>query len=107
MNPPTVESILEELEAPDAAVLNLLNRYRGDEFRPLWLQDPRLYRRFAKKLISQGHPAPGLEVAQRGLLAHRDDPDLLYLRALALARGGNVTRAEQLVKELLTLAELP
>src|SRR5438552_1067462 len=101
MTDPTVESILDELAARGAQVLNLLNHHRAEEFRRLWGQDARLYRGFGKKLVSEGRPAPALEVVTRGLLAHPGDPDLLYLRALALARGGNVTRAEQFVKDLL------
>jgi class 3 adenylate cyclase len=97
---PNVGSILEEL-ARDAQVLTLLNRHRGDEFQSLWKQDPQLYRAFARKLNSQGHPGPALEVATVGLRTHANDPDLLYSRALALARSDNVTRAAAFVKELL------
>ena len=101
MAEPTVEDILERLAPKDAQVLNLLNHYRTDEFQPLWRQDPRLYRAFSRKLLSEGHPAPALEVATVGLHTHANDPDLLYCRALALARGGNVSRADEFVKELL------
>ena len=45
-----VEAILDRLNAEGTQVLNLLNDYRGTEYQPLWQQDPRLYRAFARKL---------------------------------------------------------
>ena len=98
-----VDAILGELDAEGTQVLNLLNDYRRDEFQPLWRQDPRLYRAFARKLIAEGHPSPALEVASIGLKAdnHPHDAELRYLRALALARGGNVGRAEVFIKDML------
>ena len=97
-----VEAILDRLDDEGAQVLNLLNEYRGDAFQPLWRQDPRLYRAFTRRLISEGHPAPALEVASVGLRdAHPRDAELRYLQALALARGRNITRAEESARDLL------
>ena len=92
----------------------LLDRYRPSfhpELEPLWREKPpRLFRAFGRALISQGHPAQALEVVCRALEKaasqteppwHPGDTELLYLRAFALARGGNIIRAEAYAKELL------
>src|SRR5205823_1746821 len=105
----SVESILKELSAKDVQVLNLLALYRPDrneECSPLWLRDPRLHIQFGRAMLGEGQPAYALELVCRGLQSHPNDPDLLYLRALALARGGNISRAEALAREVLQLPGL-
>jgi class 3 adenylate cyclase/tetratricopeptide (TPR) repeat protein len=110
----TVESILTELQQKDAHAITLLDRYRPTfhpELEPLWREKPpRLFRAFGRALISQGHPAQALEVVCRALEKaasqteppwHPGDTELLYLGALALARGGNIIRAQAYAKELL------
>lgn len=55
----TVDAILKRLEMPGAHVLDLLQAHQVEEDRELWRQDSRLYRAFARKLISAGHPTRG------------------------------------------------
>src|SRR4051794_25900276 len=97
----TIDRILQELAAPGAEILALLQRYHTAELSPLWQHDPRLYRAFGQRLIGLGQPTMAFELVREGLLHQPADADLLYLRALALARGRNLTKAEEYVQELL------
>src|SRR5262245_32971369 len=91
---PTAENILEQLAQKDAQVLNLLALCRTEPYLHVWQKGPELLRRFARLLLKQGHPTLALEVAARGLGSlYRDDHDLLYCRALAMARCANPTKA--------------
>ena len=101
-----VESILKQLDAPEANVMDLLQTYQSEEFQKFWRQDARLYRAFGKKLISGGHPTKAFELAREGLVYHGKDLELKYLSALALARGGNISKAEESVNELFKEPEL-
>jgi class 3 adenylate cyclase len=103
MAAPTADSILEQLAAKDAQVLNLLALCRTTPYEAVWTQGPQLHHRFARLLIKQGHPTLALEVAARGLDDKRypKDHELLYCRALALANSRNTTRADHFVQELL------
>src|SRR5262249_41756857 len=76
---------------------------------PIWSQGPQLPRRFARLLLEQGHPALALEVASSNLdsTAYPNDLELLYCRALALARIGIPTSAERCIQELLERTDLP
>ncbi len=96
-----IGSILSQLNLPGARVLDLLQVYQGQEYRKLWQHDARLYRAFGKKLIGAGHPTKGFELVREGLVYHEDDLDLKYLSALALARGGNIPKADEYVQEIL------
>jgi class 3 adenylate cyclase/tetratricopeptide (TPR) repeat protein len=109
MTIPTAAAILDQLAAKDAQILNLLALCRTPEFQHVWAQGPELPRRFARLLLKQGHPTLALEVASRGLAetAYPNDLDLMYCRALALARSGNPTRASWFVQDILGRAELP
>ncbi len=101
-----VESILKQLDAPEANVMDLLQTYQSEEFQKFWQQDARLYRAFGKKLISGGHPTKAFELAREGLVYHGKDLELKYLSALALARGGNISKAEESVNKLFKEPEL-
>ncbi len=106
---PTAAAVLKELALPDAQVLNLLALCRTPPYLDVWTEGPELLRRFARLLLQQGHPTLALEVAARGLddRAYPRDTELMYCRALALARSGNPTRAAQLVRDLLDRTDLP
>ena len=106
---PTAAAVLEQLSENDAQVLNLLALCRTPEFAHVWTEGPELLRRFARLLLKQGHPTLALEVAARGLAdnAYATDLDLMYCRALALARSGNPTRASVFVQALLNRMDLP
>lgn len=100
----TVEAILAKRKAKPT--FDLLADYQHERFDHLWKEDgegPRLYRDFALALVKQGHPSLGLKLAREGLECERykDDPLLRYTVALAYARGGNRTSAEEALKPLL------
>jgi class 3 adenylate cyclase/tetratricopeptide (TPR) repeat protein len=105
----TAVAVLEQLSEKGAQVLNLLALCRTPEFYPVWSQGPELLRRFARLLLKQGHPTLALEVAARGLAekAYPNDLELMFCRALALARSGNPTRASFFVREMLDRSDLP
>ena len=86
-------SILKRLESAGVDVLDLFDVYHTKDYEALWTGDPRLHRAFARKLISAGHPNRAFVLVREGLGKHKDDRDLEYLGALALARGGNVDQA--------------
>jgi class 3 adenylate cyclase/tetratricopeptide (TPR) repeat protein len=106
MSDPLVERILAELAAPGARVVPLLQAYRLEEHEPCWRADPHLYRAFGKGLISAGQPTLAFELVREGLHYHHGDHLLLFLRALALARGRNYPKAEEYVHELLQASDL-
>jgi class 3 adenylate cyclase len=100
------DAVLEELAHAITPVLPLLARCESEEEPGLW-QDPRVWRAFARRLISDSHYTRAFELARAGL-ARGDDPELRYLSALALARGGNLSRAAEYAYALLpTLAPGP
>lgn len=101
-----VESVLKQLDAPEANVMDLLQTYQSEEFQKLWQGDARLYRAFGKKLISAGHPTKAFELIREGLSYYKEDLELKYLSALALARGRNISKAEEVVNDLLKKPEL-
>lgn len=96
-----IAEALRRLQGAGANSLEMLPAYRTADHEPLWQADPRLYRGFARKLIDQGHPTRGFELAREGTAAHPDDLGLKYLVALALARGGNVRGARGRLAEVL------
>lgn len=95
MTEPAVEPILAELQAPGAHPVALLQAYRAEAHGPLWQQDARLYRAFGRALVSAGQATAAFELVREGVLQFPEDHELLYLRALALARGGNLLKAEE------------
>jgi len=112
MSNPLVDDILQQVQAPDANLLGLLEKYQGAAYAHYWQQDIRLYRAFGRALISAGHPTRGFELVRDGLEASKDDPAwhddpvLRYLRAWALARGGSAAKAMEYVEQLLQGAVL-
>ncbi|HUG89236.1 MAG TPA: adenylate/guanylate cyclase domain-containing protein [Planctomycetaceae bacterium] len=95
------DEILSRLKQSQPPVLEQLDAAREPDVLPLWRDDVRLYRTFGKRLISADHPSRAFELIREGLERFEDDPPLLYLRALALARSGNVNRADEYVDDLL------
>ncbi len=102
----SIERLLDRLKTHKADVLDLLQAHRTRADEPHWRQDPRLYRAFAKKLISAGHPTRAVELLREALEYHRADLDLKYLLALAFARGGNIVQAKPYLDELLKVPDL-
>ena len=104
-----VGGILAELDAPGADVVALLRDYEDPANDPLWRSDPdaRLYRAFAQRLIAGGHVARAYELVQNGLAFHKDNADLRFLTALALARAGNRGKSREYADQLLTEHGLP
>ena len=80
--------------------------FQAEEYEKLWRQDARLYRAFGKNLISAGYSTKAFELVREGLAYHEKDLDLKYLRALALARGGNVSKTTAYLNELLKHQDL-
>jgi tetratricopeptide (TPR) repeat protein len=97
----TIARLLDSLNQPGFDPVDLAQMSQDPENRALWEGDPQLYRAFGRKLISLGHYSRAFELIREGLGSHSGDDDLLYLQALALARGGNVTKATEWVGELL------
>jgi class 3 adenylate cyclase/tetratricopeptide (TPR) repeat protein len=104
----TAAWVLKQLAHKDAPLLHLLSRCREQGNEHVWEQGPALHRLFARLLRKQGHPSLALEVAARGLEENRcpGDHELMYLRALALADCGNLTKADDFVQALLALPDL-
>jgi len=98
-----VEDVLLQLGESGTRVLDAV---RTPAHEPLWRRDARLYRAFGKELIGEGHYTHAFELVREGLAHHEGDPELLFCRALALARGRNLAKAEEYVGELLQLPGL-
>lgn len=104
---PTIPELLAQLHAPQPTLLAVLEAAQIEDARSLWQQDSRLYHAFGQALISAGHPTRAYELLRAGREAHPDEPALQYLSALALARGGNATRAGEQLQTLLNTTTLP
>jgi len=68
----------------------VLETYQEARYATYWQQNVGCYRAFGRALISAGHPTRGFELVGAGLEAHPNDPELHYLRALALERGARL-----------------
>src|SRR5207245_1313535 len=88
-----IARILKRLQREDAQPLELLQVYQDGDHRPCWEHDARLHRAVVRRLISDGHPTRAFELAREGLALHSEDQELKYLIGLALARGGNISKA--------------
>lgn len=97
----SIKTILEQLNTTGSSVTELLQLYQSEAYAGLWTGDVRLYQAFGRKLIQAGHPARAYELVRAGLLLSPNDLELQYWRALALARGGNLSKASMGVQELL------
>lgn len=94
-----VDDALGELAVASADdLLDRLARCRGPARERLWREDPRLYHAFVQRLIASGRPGRALRLAREGLRHHEGDLELLYLEALALARGGNLSKAAERIE---------
>ena len=104
---PLIDAILKRLQSKGANALELLSVYQTKEHEPLWRADgAELHQAFARKLISQGHPTRGLEVAREGAAWHPGVPALRYLLALARTRGGDLVGAAACLGELTRTPDL-
>jgi class 3 adenylate cyclase len=106
MSESATNAILAELTAPGANVVLLLQAHQAAEQEHSWGCDPRLYRAFGRELMGAGQFTMAFELVREGMRHHPDDRELLYLSALALARGRNLRMAQEHVSALLTAADL-
>ncbi|HEY3116269.1 MAG TPA: TRAFs-binding domain-containing protein, partial [Chloroflexota bacterium] len=67
---------------------------------------PQEYGGQAKTLIQSGHSARAFELCREGLERYPGEPSIEFYEALALARGGNPSRANQSVIHLLARTDL-
>ena len=93
--------ILGRLKTSGTSAIELALLSRNKQERIAWEQDPGLYREFGLELIRLGRYTRAFDLIREGLRFHEGDVELKYLRALALARGGNLTKATECVAELL------
>ena len=103
---PQIDAILKRLLSKGSNALELLEVYKSRDYEHLWVGSPRLYRAFTRKLISESHPNRAFELARDGLRHHKDDRELTYLLAFALARGGNVSAASEHLATLFKWGDL-
>jgi class 3 adenylate cyclase len=75
----------------------------------LFEKDNRAYRLGAEHLLRRGLPVQAFELTREALEVHGEDrqPELLHLRALALARAGNDRKAEEYAAALLRRRHVP
>ena len=97
----TSAALLQQLDAQNADVSELLRRFESAAHADLWRRDVRLYIAFTQRLLGEGHPARAFELAREGLTVHPANHALQYWRALALARGGNTRKATEYAQALL------
>lgn len=97
-----IESIIRQLhESSSSAILELLSKWHVEEHESLWRRDPRLYREFGNSLVKADHPIRAYELLREGLIHHPHDLELGYRLALSLARGRNISKAEDTVGQLM------
>lgn len=106
MTADSLDALLDQFNQPGANILSLLQQFHTEAYARYWCQDPRLYRVAAWQLLRAGQPTRAFELVQEALVHHADQRELQYLRALALARGGNGTKAAEYVAELLQAPDL-
>ena len=63
--PVTTAGILRQIRKRGLSSLELLHVYRTPELERLWKQGPSLYCAFARRLIRDGYPTRGFELARR------------------------------------------
>lgn len=68
---------------------------------------PEEYGGQAKTLIQSGHSARAFDLCREGLARYPGEASIEYYEALALARGGNPSRARQSIIQLLARTDLP
>lgn len=109
MDEPDLRALMDRIHGAGSGIVGLLRECRAGGFEELWRRDSRLFSAFGRELIRTGHPTLAFEVAQEGLRTHgeADEPELQYLRALALARGGSIRKASSFVGTLLGREDLP
>jgi class 3 adenylate cyclase len=100
-NASRIAELLETVARAETSPQELLQVFHSEAYLPWWHQDVRLYRAFGRALITAGHPTHAFELVREGLLQHPADATLEYLRALALRRGGNLTKALEYVEILI------
>jgi class 3 adenylate cyclase len=104
-----IDGILHQLKQPGVHSLDLLQEYWLPRHDSLWQSSARLYAAFARKLVSEGHPARAIELLREGIqrAEHQDDLELQYVLGLAFARGGNRAQADSYLKKLETVTAMP
>ncbi len=95
--------IADRLESEPHGV-ELLSALGPKLYPEIWNTSPdglALYVKFSRTLNAQGQPAAALNLARQGLAYYGDSIELRFQVALAHARGGNRSMAEQALAELL------
>lgn len=96
-----IAGILQELSgAANSQVLKVFEQHHDERRCEFWRKDPRLYRAFGSRLLEADHPIRAYELLREGLLHHPNDLEIKYRLALALARGRNISKAEEYALEL-------
>lgn len=94
------EELLAELRDANSDVRRFLRAYKTEDEDAAWADSPLLYCEVAQRLIKGGHISSGFALAQEGLARHRGERWLCYYAALALARMGDITKAQVFVGRL-------
>lgn len=103
----SIEQIEKELDDPRTNVAKLIEQYRSESLRDLWLENSRLCRAFARRLIADDRAQEALDLLlYDGLRFHPHDLGLRYDQALAHARARNGRLAQDSVKQLLRDVEV-
>ncbi|NNF52706.1 MAG: DUF4071 domain-containing protein [Gammaproteobacteria bacterium] len=80
-----------------------LDSHNNDEARGSSAAD---YQARVRSLVSAGKPVVAFELTREAREQYPDDAQLQYLQGLALARGGNASQSEKLIKALLKRSDL-
>ena len=97
----TTDEILERLNEEGTDLFALLYECSDAKSERLWTENSVMHRAFGRRLVSFGHPTRAYELVREGLVHHPDDQELKFISALALARGRNIHRAQQILDTLL------
>ena len=66
-----------------------------------WKKGPHRYVAYGKRAMELGHASLAFDIFKTGLLEFGDDAEMAYAAELALARGGSITNAAQLLSPLV------
>jgi class 3 adenylate cyclase/tetratricopeptide (TPR) repeat protein len=95
-------SLLEVLSDRDATPGTLLSFWRSTEdHRAAHAPGPKVYARFAQRMLDAGEPLLAYDLVDEGLAAFPVDVRLRQLQGLALARGGDPERAGRILARLV------
>jgi class 3 adenylate cyclase/tetratricopeptide (TPR) repeat protein len=99
-----IRNIRQQSEAIKA-LSRLLQLGRCDVHASLWQDSPVLFDRFSDALTGVGMLGSAFRLAYEGRYKHRDAPWLIYRCASALARMGDVKKADHFLRELSRASE--